>query len=134
MALKVIYVVCACGQPVDMIEYDDAATSRAVSDVMAALAMDEAEARELVGQSNPGAELTGEEQARKLADLIIRREVPDRDEATYVCAAGHTDYDLSVTDVRPAPVAPSIVRIPADVADRLAALEEQARQNRASGE
>ena len=128
MALRMIYVVCACGAPVDYIEYDDAATSKAVRDVMDALAMDEAEAKRLVGQQNPGAELTNEENARALADQIVRRAVPDRGADTYRCSVGHDDRELHVQEDRPAPVPVSIQQIPAEVADRLAALEEQARR------
>jgi hypothetical protein len=128
MALKMIYVVCACGAPVDVVEYDDAATSKAVQDVIDALAIPEAEARKLVGTKNPGAELTGEENARKLADQIVRRAVPDRDANTYTCMAGHDDRPLSVSETRPPAVPVSIVQIPADVASRLEELERQARE------
>lgn len=128
MALKLIYIVCSCGATVDMVEYDDAATSRAVSDVMAALDVDEARARELVGTNNPGAELTGEENARMLADQIRTRSVPDRDKDTYTCGNGHYDKPLAITDQRPAPAAVSLQKVPAEVADRLADLDRQARE------
>jgi hypothetical protein len=134
MALKLTYIVCACGAPVDVVEYDDAATSKPVADVMAALNVSEAEARDLVGTKNPGAELTGEEQARALADQIIHRAVPDRDPSTYVCANGHTDHDLHTQEERPLAVPPMIVQVPADVASRLAELEAQAAERTASDE
>lgn len=130
MALRMIYIVCACGAPVDVVEYDDAAQSKAVSDVMAALGANEAEARRMVGQRNPGAELTGEERGRQLAEQITRRDVPDREPETYTCAALHWDKPLSVSEQRPAAVPVSIVQVPADVAQRLAELEKQAEENR----
>jgi hypothetical protein len=126
--------VCACGAPVDVVEYDDAATSKAVSDVMAALSIDEAEARDLVGRSNPGAELTGEENARGLADQIVRRDVPGRDPDTYRCSNGHDDHDLHTSEERPLAVPPMIVQVPADVASRLAELEAQAAERTAADE
>jgi hypothetical protein len=129
MALKIIHVVCACGAPVDVVEYDDAAVSKPVADVMAALDVSEDEARRMVGTRNPGAELTGEEQARALAEQITKRAVPDRDRETYTCSAGHWDKELSVTELRPAPVPVSIVQIPADVAARLEEFERQAKEN-----
>jgi len=134
MALRMIYVVCACGAPVDTVEYDDAATSKAVQDVMDALGVPEAEARKMVGTMNPGAELTGEENARKLADQIVRRAVPDRDADTYTCLVGHDDRPLSVSETRPAPVSVSLVQIPADVANRLELLEQQAREARGTNQ
>jgi hypothetical protein len=109
VALKLLYVVCACGAPVDTVEYDDATASTAVTAVMEALGWDEQKARRMVGEQNPGAELTGEEQARGLADKIRRREV---------------------TDQRPAPVPVSIVQTPANVAGRLAGLEANREETR----
>jgi hypothetical protein len=130
VALKLLYVVCACGAPVDTVEYDDATASTAVTAVMEALGWDEQKARRMVGEQNPGAELTGEEQARGLADKIRRREVEDRDAETYRCGQGHYDTELSVTDQRPAPVPVSIVQTPANVAGRLAGLEANREETR----
>jgi len=132
MALKLIYIVCACGAPVDVVEYDTASASKAVTDVMAALGIGYPEARELVGSSNPGAELTSEEQARGLADQIIHRNVPGRDPGTYVCANGHSDHELHTSEERPVAVPPMIVQVPADVANRLADLERAAAERTAT--
>jgi hypothetical protein len=129
MALKIIHVVCACGAPVDVVEYDDAATSVDVTNVMAALQVPEEEARRLVAERNPGAELTGEEQARQLAEQIMQRSVPDRPSSTYVCSAGHPDQPLQVSETRPAPVPVSVIKVPADVATRLEEIDRQARGN-----
>ena len=128
MALKLLYVVCECGQPEDVVEYDDAAVSGPVQDVMNALNVDENRARQMVAEANPGAELTGEENGRWLADRIARRDVPDRAKNTYRCSNGHLDTTLSVTDQRPAPPVPTIIRTPATVADRLSELDERGRK------
>jgi hypothetical protein len=83
---------------VDTVEYDSGQdTSQAVANVMADLNMDEAQARKLIAKSNPGRELTSEQAARKLADQIASRSVPDRDPDTY----GDPDLPLRVTEDKP---------------------------------
>ena len=109
MSLGFLYVVTEDGALVDTVEYESGAPSKAVADVAAALGMDEAAAAKLVAKNNPGAELSSEDAARALAEQIAAKNVPDRDPETYLDPDGN-DVPLRVTDQRPAPAAPQIVK------------------------
>lgn len=102
-SIKYVFVVCKeCGTEVDRVEYDDASASPAVSAVMDALGMDEADAKKLVKSKNPGAELSSSDAAHALAQEIADRSVKGRAKDTYVCRLGHKE-GLEVSEAVPTP-------------------------------
>lgn len=97
---RITFVVCAeCGAEVDRVEYDAGREAPAVEAVAGALGIDNDEARKLVKRQNPGAERTGEQNARDLADAIAAGDVKGH---PGKCPLGHK-AGLTVQDDNPTP-------------------------------